>query len=163
MRFNVFIDNGVGKLNFLAIDEAILSKLVSAYNDGDESVFFSEKKHLLGDINEIQIFEFDNDDFRDGNDFRNLQIKRNNIKKSLLDIYISKEMLEVYGKKVTDNYIKGEFGYLKKERIRSFQPRLKIPNITSITTKSEKKSNTPLAKFNRKVFIVHGHDGLATE
>lgn len=163
MRYNIYIRNDTGSFNFLAIDDTILEKLITAYNNGDESIFFQGKKYFLGDIIEIQIFEFDNEGFKDGEDFFNYQKKNGNIYKSFLGDYITSKMLEVYGRKVTDNYIKGEFGYLKKERIKSFQSRLKIPNTTSITTKSEKKSNISLAKSNRKVFIVHGHDDLATE
>jgi len=116
MRYNIYIRNDTGSFNFLAIDDTILEKLITAYNNGDESIFFQGKKNFLGDIIEIQIFEFDNEGFKDGEDFFNYHKKNRNIYKSLLGDYISSRMLEVYGRKVTDNYIKGEFGYLKNNK-----------------------------------------------
>lgn len=162
MRYNVFIDNGVGKINFLALDEATLLKLINAYNNGEESIFFSGKKYHLGDINEIQIYEFDNIGFKDGNDFFRECIKNGNIKKSLLSTYISKNILQAYGKRITDEYITGEFGYVKKERFRKAETILRFPNIKTTTTNSEKKIDTTIPKPNSKVFIVHGHDDAAT-
>ena len=162
MRYNLYIDNGNKQFNFLAIDEAILNKLVSAYNNGDESLFFLGKNHLLGSINEIQIYEFENEGFKDGDTFFKYHVQNNNIKRGFLGIYIPKSILEVYGKRVTEDYIKGEYGYVKKERFELAKIHLKIPNTISRSTNSEKKSNTPSSKANRKVFIVHGHDDAAT-
>jgi hypothetical protein len=144
MRFNVYIDLGEKRITFLLLYINELNKVIAAYQDGKENIFLRGKTHLIDKIIEIQIYAHEKGVFDDDDQFYEQATLYGFVSKNLFgDTYLNLKGLAFYGKKITDNYIKGEFGYLKKERIKSLQSQSKIPNTISITPNSEnsKKNN----------------------
>jgi hypothetical protein len=119
MKFNIFINTDLSTYNILDINEEELNKVVDAYKYGKETFFIQGKKYWLTNLFEIQIFTFESDQFSSGTDLIEF-CKKNNLFKYgsfRMSEWIPVKILEEVGEKVTDEYIKDDYGYLKDTRI----------------------------------------------
>lgn len=114
MRFNVYIDIGVKKNSFLLLDKNELNRVIETYQQGKEKIFLRGKTHPTDKINEIQIYTHEKGVFDDDDQFyKQANFYRFVSKNTFGDTYVNLRGLAFYGKKVTGDYIQGEFGYLK--------------------------------------------------
>ncbi|MDR0683459.1 MAG: hypothetical protein LBG15_16710 [Dysgonamonadaceae bacterium] len=115
MKYNLFIKTFLNTYNILDVSEEELEKVVDCYNFGEESIFISGKKYCLKDLSEIQIFTFESKKFSSIKEFVRFCEDYNHYEYSVLGKYLSTDILERVGTRVTDDYIKDDYGYLKEE------------------------------------------------
>ncbi|GEM_PF-2247057 len=114
MRFNVFIKTQSRASNILNIDEEELGVVVNAYNNGKSDFFIAGKKYWLKRLFEIKIFTFPSGKLEEF-----LQLAE---EKELYELqyvgepYLPPSTLRHVGENITKDYIKGDFGYLDKNK-----------------------------------------------
>lgn len=119
MRYNLFISTQSSTYNILDINEDELSKVLDAYKFGKDSLFIQGKKYWLSKLFEIQIFTFDNEKIKTGKDLVEICKKQELFEYGYMRFneWIPVAVLEQVGKRVTDELIKDDYGYLKDARI----------------------------------------------
>ncbi len=119
MQFNLYISTGLGTYNILDIDDSELEKVVKCYKHGRESVFLKGKRHIFKNLFEIQIFTFESEKVKTREELYKLCSEQNLLTYAFMGTseWIPIEVLERFGKIVTDNYIKDDFGYLEDEKV----------------------------------------------
>jgi uncharacterized protein (TIGR02391 family) len=114
MNYNVFLqDESLSKWNHLDLSEEHLNRIVDAFDNGNNSYFLGGKINAINRKCLIQIFEFSSrDNFA-------IDISDNYLYTNdpLGNSYISAQKLGRYGRDVTNDFLKGEFGYRKVENI----------------------------------------------
>ncbi|MDR1652958.1 MAG: hypothetical protein LBS01_04800 [Prevotellaceae bacterium] len=115
MRYNIFIKTSWNAYNILDISEEELEKVVDCYNLGEKSIFISGKKYVLNNLLEIQIFTFESEKFSSQKEFVSLCEAHNQYECSFLGKYLSVDILEKVGTRVTDDYITDAYGFLKED------------------------------------------------
>jgi hypothetical protein len=125
MNFNLYIKTDRSEFNLLVISEKELEKVVDAYKFGKDSFFIQGEKYWIYNLFEIQIFTFENDRIKTGNELISFCRQNHWLERGFLDIdhyWIPKEFLEKFGKRVTDDFILDDFGYLKDSRVETTIP-----------------------------------------
>jgi hypothetical protein len=115
MRYNLFIKTQINTYNILDISEEELEKVVDCYNYGEPSFYLSGKKYFLTNLLEIQIFTFEHNKFSSGKQFEDFCIENDRYSGGIFGQYIPTDILETVGRRVTDDYITDDYGYLKEE------------------------------------------------
>jgi predicted transport protein len=154
-RFDISIP--VRYIHLLALNKVELNKFIIAYANGEEAYFWGGKSISIKDILEIRIF-----------DCSHLIRNKNIITTDEINLFYSNELekyrgmfsdkyklviLAKIGRDITNQYIKGEFGYRKKliRKRRKPSPSFQLPDITPIT---HNKYTMP-SKKPSKIFISH--------
>ncbi len=138
--FNILIDNGVSAFNFFGITLDDLNKIIEAYDYNKNTVFLKGKRHLLGDVNEFQVYSFAKDLFIDGNQYGNYCRKQGWSKNKLLSTYIPNSKLNIHNDNLTSEFVHGEYGWKQK-----YENPLKVEKAEEI--------KKPIS--NNKIFISH--------
>ena len=106
MNYNIFIETSLSSRSLLDINEQKIKKIVTAYKENKETIFLDGEKFYLGELKEIQVYEFNHLEFQTGKQL--YQYCKDNYKLSrgyFSDPYVPKEILEQVGTKVTDAFI----------------------------------------------------------
>lgn len=148
MLFNVYIDIGVKKITFLLLDKNELDKIIETYQYGRENIFLKGKTHLTDKIYEIQIYTHEKGLFDDDDQFYEQATLYGYVSKNFFgDTYVNLKGLAFYGKKITGDFIKGEFGYIKsKIQIAPDEKRIRDRELAMELTNYKKL---------KKIFISH--------
>ncbi len=162
MQFNLYIRTSLGIYNILDINEKELGKVVKAYKYGLELFFLKGKRYLFETLYEIQIFTFESDKMKNGFELYEICKQQNLLEYGPLniDIWIPVNVLVKNGKRVTDEYIKDDFGYLKDARIdaNSYETFVDVNRIDEI--EGIEKSNldfTKLIAFLKELNVAYAN------
>lgn len=123
MNYNLYIKTQSSTFNILDVNDIELSKILGVYKYGGESVFIKGKKYWLEDLFEIQIFTFEqstieNNLIKDEKSILSFAKKYKVIEEDYFgNEWLSPDLLENFGKRVTNVHIIDDFGYLKDRRI----------------------------------------------
>ncbi len=115
IRYNIYIKTQSKTENILDISEDYLNKIVESYNIGKPHFFINGQKYWLSNLFEIQIFSFEHTNIKTKEELLEIVKIKNLFKKSMLDTYIPKEVLEQLGKNMTSDFIKGDYGFLSEQ------------------------------------------------
>jgi hypothetical protein len=115
MNYNLYIKTNKKEFNILDITEVELQKVIDSYNVGKEDFFIQGTKYFFVNLLEIQIFTFENDKISSNKELMQYCYRNNLVLSAHLNLYswIPTRNLEYFGKRVTEDFIKGDFGYLK--------------------------------------------------
>lgn len=120
MNYNLFIRNQSGPFNILDVSEDELNKILDVYKYAKDSLFIKGKKYWLTKLYEIQIFTFEHDQIKNGEElFENCK-QANLTEKEYFGLaeWIPPKILEGAGKRVTDDFITDDYGYLKDSKLK---------------------------------------------
>lgn len=120
MNYNLFIRNQSGSFNILDVSEDELNKILDVYQYAKDSLFIKGKKYWFTQLNEIQIITFEEDYYKNGEDLLETCKQRNFTESGYTSYgeWIPVEILEQVGKRVTNDFIKGDYGYLKDTKLK---------------------------------------------
>jgi hypothetical protein len=162
MKFNLYISSSSGKFNILDINNAELDKVIDCYKFGKESVFIQGKKYWFEDLFEIQIYTFESSKIANKRELLDFCLKHNLFLNGFGGItkWIPRKVLNKLGKRVTDEYIKDAFGYLKDSLDDSqvgdmFVDVTRISEIESID--NQEFDFTKLITFLKELNIAYSH------
>ena len=118
MKYNLFLKNN-GEFNILEINDDELERFIDTYKYGKESLFLKGIKYRLKGLSEIQIYTFENTEIKTEKELLAVCREQNLFGRGYLGIneWVPVSVLEKTGTRVTDNFIKEDFGYLKDVRI----------------------------------------------
>lgn len=118
MNYNLFLRTKSGTFNILDVNENELSKILEVYKYGKESLFIKGQKYWFEDLFEIQIYTFDSPKLKNEKDIIEVCEKNDLFERGYFGgEWLTAKILEQIGKRVTDDFISDDFGYLKDSRI----------------------------------------------
>lgn len=119
MKYNLFLKNQSGSFNILNVNEEELNKIIEVYKYGKDSVFIKGKKYWFTKLHEIQIFTFDHAKLKSEKDLWETCESQGLIQSGYLGFgeYLPPNILEQVGRRVTDEFIKDDYGYLKDVKL----------------------------------------------
>jgi len=118
MRYNVFVKTQNNTFNILDISPQELESLIDLYNYGKGSIFIKGKKYWFSKLLEIQIYSFDHHSLKSESDLVNVCEREEYFEKGYFsDKWIPVKVLEQVGDRLTDDFIKGDYGYLKIDEV----------------------------------------------
>ena len=118
MNHNLFIRTKGGTFNLLDVNEDELNKIIDVYKYGKESLFIKGQKYWFEDLYEIQILTFDHPQLNNEKELIEACKGQDLFERGYFGgEWLTTETLEKVGKRVTDDFIKDDFGYLKDARI----------------------------------------------
>jgi len=116
MRYNIYLKTQISIKNILDISEDKLMRIVENYNIGRKYFKINNEHYLLDGFKELQIFTFKNEIYTKEN-INKICKEQDLYEKDLLrGIYIPPRILSKFGENITDKFIKGDFGYLSKQK-----------------------------------------------
>lgn len=148
--------------NILDINEEELNKIVDYYNFGRESFFLQGKKYWLNHLFEIQMFTFENENIKTGDELMHICKDKRLLESGHMgnNPYIPVKVLEMAGKRVTDIFLKDDYGYLKDTRIEGiiseyFVEPKRIDEISKIN--NSKFDFTKLTEILKELNVAFAH------
>lgn len=114
MNYNLFIKTSSNTYNVLDINESDLSKIIDAYKFGKETFFIKGKMYWLTKLREIQIYTFEHAKIKTEKDLMDFCKEHDAFSRFMSSYWLSNEILEKVGKRVTEQYINDEYGYFKE-------------------------------------------------
>lgn len=109
MNYNLYISTKINTQSLLDIIEETVKKIVNAYKENKKYIFLEGEKFYCGNLREIQIYEFGSSNFQSGKQLYEHCKTNNALTHQYFDEpYISKNLLEKIGRKVTEIFIKDE-------------------------------------------------------
>ncbi len=113
-RYNIYLKTQSKTENILDISDDDLNKIVESYNIGKQHFFINGQKYWLSNLFEIQIFSFEHEEIKTKEQLLEIAKIKNLFKKSMLDTYLPKEVLVKFGKNLTSDFIKDDYGSLSE-------------------------------------------------
>ncbi|MBT9188807.1 hypothetical protein [Zobellia russellii] len=119
MNYNIFVKNQSGTFNILDVNEEELDKILDVYKYGKDTVFIKGKKYWFTKLHEIQIFTFEHHQIKTEKDLWETCKSQDLIERGYLGFgeWLPVKILEQAGKRVTDQYITNDYGYLKDVKL----------------------------------------------
>ena len=115
MKYNIYIKNFSGSFNILCITKEQLNIVVDAYMKALDQITISGKNYIVGDLHEIQIYEYDKT--MSVEDFKHYCFKNKLYVKDIFITYIPPRNLAYFGKNITEDVIGNiQYGELKTEK-----------------------------------------------
>jgi hypothetical protein len=136
MKYNIYIETQHSTRSLLDKDEDNVKKIISAYKENKEYIFLNGEKFYTGELREIQVYEFNHQQFPTGKKLYEYCEKEYFLSKSYFsDPYVPKNILEQFGKKVTDIFINdNELELLESsEKIENYVNIKRIKELEKIT------------------------------
>ena len=119
MNYNLFLKNQSGSFNILDVNEDELNKILDVYKKGKDSLFIKGRKYWFTKLFEIQIFTFEHAEIKNEKDLLEVCNRKDLFERGYMGIneWIPVKVLEQLGKRVTDDFITDDYGYLKDVRL----------------------------------------------
>lgn len=119
MKYNLYLKTHNETYNILDINESELGRVIDVYKYGNKSIFIKGKKYWFEDLLEIQIFTFEHPKIKNAQEILKICREQNLFGRGYLGLneWVPTNVLEKLGKRITDDYINDDFGYLQDVRI----------------------------------------------
>ncbi len=118
MKYNLFLRTKSRTFNILDVNKDELNKILDVYKYGRESLFIKGKKYWFKNLFEIQVFTFEHEKLKTGEELIEVCKSKDLFERGYFgNEWLSSDILDKVGNRVTDDYITDDFGYLKDSRI----------------------------------------------
>lgn len=109
MKYNIYISNNLKSMSILDISENVVIKITEGYKNNKEFIFINGEKLYLGELLEIQIYEFNNPQFSSGEHLYKYCEDNYFLENQIFEpSFIPKKILSKIGNNVTDQFVKDE-------------------------------------------------------
>ncbi|WP_207382680.1 hypothetical protein, partial [Flavobacterium cauense] len=106
MKYNIYIKTRGGSRSILETEENETKKIVNAYKENKESIFLNGKKFFTGDLLDLQIYTFENNQFKTGQELYSYCDRNHFLERGYFsDPHVPKNILEQVGNNVTSQFI----------------------------------------------------------
>lgn len=124
MKYNLYIKTFSETYNILDINEKELSRIIEVYKFGKKSVFIQGKKYGFEKLMEIQIFTFDHPHIKSAEEIMKVCRDQDLFGRGYLgwNEWVPEKVLNNLGKRITEDHINDDFGYLKDIRLEGAAP-----------------------------------------
>lgn len=161
MNYNLFIRTQGETFNILDASESELIKIIDIYKYGKDSLFLRGQKIWFSDLLEIQILTFEHDRLKSEKELVEYCNKNDFFDHDFFESeWLPMEILEKIGKRVTEQFITEDFGYLKDVRLvkESNDIYVEFERIDEINSLEDKDFDyTKLIAFLKELNVAYSH------